>query len=531
MIRERRMALEWKICRWRGGMVLSLALMAGVSPAVVGQSESHNLVLIIADDVGVDLIGAYERFYEDHPSPGFPNTTPAIDALAANGLLFRNAWTNPMCSPTRAQILTGKPGCRSGIGALVDHERPLIAGVGLQTFHPTIPSMLRKAASPYSSAAVGKWHVADLSQFDPTAPLFPHPLGSPALPWFDLYAGSMHNLNGESHNRWTKTFATPIQPGVDECEPAAGVACCARVTDFAAADTVEDAIHLVRTLPEPFFLMVAFNAAHFPDNQPDRKLAPVSCEWGGGKLGSRPDCHFGAEPATKVRCMVQWMDHEIGRLLCELNNGGDSPELPTTTVFLGDNGTRKAAKVAPFAAAHSKKSVYDGGINVPLIIHSPVIPSELVGGVSPALVSATDLLATFAELANAPEPADPHELLDSQSIVPVLRGETKTVRKFCYSEFFQPNFIPDERGLPGADYVATLHRRAMRDQDGRKLIQTLERSGDGEVTITEQLFDLANDPFERKDRWPAAEAGEEPWASARAALREKLQQSYPALLP
>src|SRR5215510_11866392 len=90
-----------------------LGLIAGLLTAPAAAQEPakpDNVVLIVLDDVGVDLIGAYERYYVSlGRAPGTPASTPAIDGLlAARGVTFTNVWTCPKCSPSRAQILTGR---------------------------------------------------------------------------------------------------------------------------------------------------------------------------------------------------------------------------------------------------------------------------------------------------------------------------------------------------------------------------------------------------------------------------------------
>src|SRR6185295_14818170 len=80
---------------------------------------SHpNVALIVIDDIGVEKIGAYGL----RPSGARGPCTPSIDALAGEGLLFLQAWADPVCSPTRAQILTGRHGFRTGIGAIIEHD-------------------------------------------------------------------------------------------------------------------------------------------------------------------------------------------------------------------------------------------------------------------------------------------------------------------------------------------------------------------------------------------------------------------------
>ena len=507
-----------------------------------GSSEAQNVVVILADDVGVDMVGAYERFYDGHPQTAGLNTTPAIDYLADTGLTFRNAWTNPVCSPSRAQILTGKQGLRSGIGKVVStHIEPFVQlGMGLTYAQDTIPSLLRTSSIfDYHTAAVGKWHLAHPHQH--TAPISGqlHPLGDTTNPWFHQYAGSLHNLQfegGAGYNDWLKTYATEIDPANDECTPTLPSGCRTVTDHYATVDTAEDAIHLIKSMPEPFFLYVAFNAAHLPLDGPSITpiLAP-SCSGLGGEVLGNPNCSLLPESAENsphnARCLVQWMDNEIGRLICAIESDAERPDQPTTIIFLGDNGTNGPSTLPPFDKDHGKGTQFDGGINVPFIVKSPCVSPALVGQSTHALVGSTDLFATIAELAEASLPSDPYEQRDSVSILPILTGASSSVRDYVYAENFKKNFVPTPEGAPPQGYYLLSHTRSIRDLAGFKLIQTVNQAANG-VVIDEQLFNVRSDPFETSDRYADAVAVPpiEPYASHYASLRAELDTRYPALV-
>ena len=153
--------------------ILPLLILCTV-PYVPACPVPERLVLVVLDDVGVDRIGAYR----EHPAPG---RTPNLDRLAARGLLFRNVWSNPYCSPTRATLLTGRYGFRNGIGATV-------RGPGLYGFQPGLdvrevglPEVLGPA---WYSVCIGKWHLADLTQ----------PIEHPLALGFAHYSGGLYNL-------------------------------------------------------------------------------------------------------------------------------------------------------------------------------------------------------------------------------------------------------------------------------------------------------------------------------------------------
>ena len=205
--------------------LLALASAPGVPGA---PAAPPNLVLILADDLGVDLLAAYGE-------GAAPPCTPNLDQLAAGGLLFRNAWASPVCTPSRAQILTGRYGFRTGGGG----NQP---GTGLPLDETTLPEML----SGYSSAALGKWGVGS-------------GLGSshPNDSGFDHYAGGIGGGLSDYFS-WSKTTNGTS----------------ATSATYATSDTADEAILAAQSLPQPWFLYVSFNAPHTRSTSRRRSSAP-----------------------------------------------------------------------------------------------------------------------------------------------------------------------------------------------------------------------------------------------------------------
>ncbi len=351
-----------------------------------------NIVLILGDDMGVDLMGTYAE-------GAAPPCTPALDSLAANGLLFRNAWTNPVCSPTRAAIMTGRYGFRTGIGTALTGNQS-----GLLLSETTLPDLL----VDYETACVGKWHLAG-GQSD----LHPNAVG------FDNYAGGINGGVGD-YESWNKTVNGMT----------------ASTSTYATTDTANDGIAAIHAMSEPWFLYMNFNAPHTPFHMPPSDLCPASlcanasCESLGGNP-SNPDL---------AKAMVEALDQELARFFDAL-----AQEDPNAIViFMGDNGTAGQAIEAPFASNHGKGTVYEGGVNVPFIVSGP----DVAVGESQALISSVDLFATIAELAGYSSAAE-----DSISIVPILADPQLSTRLMVFSETFTPN----------APFVATRHDRAIFD--------------------------------------------------------------------
>jgi arylsulfatase A-like enzyme len=448
----------------------SAAFAQGSAVPATGQAAHPNIVLIVLDDVGLDNIGATCSVAPELQPP----CTPNIDALAARGLLFRQAYASPLCSPSRALILTGRYGFRTGVGGLVD-----FAG-GEPGLSAARERILPEVLTGYDSSLVGKWHLAD-PRFDGLQ----HPLES----GFRYYAGSMFNLTvppvdfgdgaldcspgekGETdYYHWVKT-CDPWGKGVLEQT-------CSRT--YATTDTTDEAIARARKMRPPWFLEVAYNAAHQPFQTPPAELIPpAACAFQYGRI-EHPTMPEDAD------AMIEALDHELGRLLAEIQRLD-----PRAYVLLvSDNGTDEFAvdegEIGCFDREHSKGTLYQAGIRVPLIVAG----ADVVPGACDELVSAVDLFATITELAQVRAPAE-----DSISLVPYLRGERKPLRDTIYTELFRPNFAAPESETP--HFAPRRHTRAV--LNGRfKLIRFTDENGKAE----ERLFDLEEDPCEQRNLCP-----------------------------
>ena len=385
----------------------------------------------MADDLGTDKLHAYG----EHPKA--PHT-PNLDALAGRSVLFRNAYANPVCSPTRAALLTGRYGRRTGFGAIVEIADDAIE---LPLQEELIPEVLERSNPAWSSAALGKWHLSGYKS--------PSGVKHPNAQGFEHYAGALGNLFYTSTDRranW-REFEKVVDGEIRW------------VDEYATTDTTNDAVDfLEHHRAGPFFLYVAYNAPHTPFHVPPANLYE-------GRIDKK------ASDIEKFAAVVTAMDTEIGRLLEAL-----TPEQRATTyvVFVGDNGTDRAAILPPLDPAHGKLSVFEGGINVPLLVSGPgVRPGE-----TQALVHVVDLLPTIAEAAGA----KPRAELDGVSFLDVLADPKRSGRReFVYVERFHP--------LGGGPF--DLELQAIRDEryklivdkKGRKTLYDLKgRFDDGEGT-------------------------------------------------
>lgn len=422
----------------------------GIGPATFAPAR-ENVLVVVLDDVGVDKLGAYRV----HPTP---SPTPVLDALVDSGVRFDRAYGSPTCSPTRASILTGRTPSRHGIGEWLDPREDLY---GLPDAEVTFAELARGAG--WSTAAVGKWHV---SVFDGG-----HPERDPQDQGFDHYRGVLANPDSRVH----------------EDGQIAGYYHWERVDDgrFSFSDTylttaqADDARDLVRTLPEPWVLYVAFNAPHIPFHVPPPALATLVAD-------TAPDTYD---------AMTGAMDTELGRFL-----DGIDPEVRerTTVVVVGDNGTPGHSIRPPWNPLYAKATMTEGGIRIPLAVSGPRVREP--GAVSSVLVHATDVFATVAEIVGV-DVADLPFDVDGQSLLPYVDDPSAPgARSAVLVEQFGPDGDRERTWLDRA-VVGPDHKLVRRLGEADQLTAVTTDPSD-EIEVTD---DAAREPLRVElERWEAA---------------------------
>lgn len=418
-----------------------------------------NVLLVILDDVGTDKVAAYG---EEKKAP----ETPTLTALAHEGMLFRNAWATPYCSSTRAAIQTGRQPGRTGIGYVVFPEQDAWE---LAPSEVTLPEMLERAPTKWDSSLVGKWHLGTRKSGSPAT----HP-GRQGYAWWastddNLGAGPTayysfeRNLNGTEST--VNAYATTVQ--------------------------ADDALARTKAMAEPWLITLAFNAAHAPLHAPPPELAPLPP---------------GATQADKFDAMLVAADRELGRVLA----GMDPAVRERTMIFvIGDNGTMEQGVRPPRDPAAAKGTVYEGGVNVPLIVAGPLVGKP--GAESLALVHAVDLFATVADIANVDLKGLPNPI-DGRSLLPALKDPSADVHRLLFTEQFQPN------GRPG-DWK--MHARAVRG--ARYKLVLLTKAGQ----TTEHLYDLQGRDVDGPDLLAGGGKLSEEAREALAQLRTELERHEP----
>jgi arylsulfatase A-like enzyme len=346
-----------------------------VDPIIAPESYP-NILLIIADDMGRD---ATFGFSEGSLKP----ITPHINSIKNSGITFQNFWSYPTCSPTRASIITGKYGYRTGVkwagDVLPSTERSLQKYIKEET------------GSRYNSAVIGKWHLSgNNSSLDRSA------FG------IDYYAGLMGG-GLQNYFQWnlTNDLGTNLQSG------------------YSSKIFTDLAMDWVGAQDQPWFLWLAYNAPHTPFHK------PPSIMHNQGELTNYSE---GMDPMPYYLAAIEAMDFQIGRLI----NGLTQEERDNTIIlFMGDNGTPNEVGQSPYPDNAVKGSLYQGGINVPLFVSGKGVQRT---GNDYNLLTSTDLFSTIAQLAGV----DSDEIHDSKSFMNLLTDDDGQ-RAFQYSEMESPN--------------------------------------------------------------------------------------------
>lgn len=404
---------------------LALATVSGATGEKPG-----NILILLADDIGVEALQC-TAVGRDCAS------TPVLDKLASEGVVFANAWSAPLCGPTRACIQTGRHAFRTGIGSNLTLE-----GMGLPLSEVILPEMLDVGTQNfYTHAAFGKWHLAN----DQVGGI-----QGPNLAGYGFYSGFMNSTaEVEDYFSWTE-----VTNGVESSK-----------SGYLSTSTANLASQWIAAQNRPWMCYVAFHAAHAPLHSPPAELTTQVAP-------HFPPTNF-EERRAFFKLMVEAMDTSIGQLLDSLGDDlGD-----TTIIFMGDNGTANGWISNLYGDNQSKSTLFQGGVNVPLIVRGPAVAQP--GSRSQALVHAVDIFATVAELAGVDlQRALPDVILDSISLVPYLEDPTiASKRNAVYCERFKPN---------GAVEL-TVDRKAVRNRR-YKLI---------DLNGQRQFFDLYMDPFEK----------------------------------
>jgi arylsulfatase A-like enzyme len=437
-------------------VMIAWCLVIGDFQVCAAGQRSPNVVMILADDLGAHDLVCYGADLHE---------TPNLDRFAASGVRFTQAYAaSPVCTPTRASIMTGKYPAR--LKMTIWHEAsanpprnrkliPPITRGNLPLGEVTLAEVLKSRG--YVTAHIGKWHLGDAAHY-------------PQNQGFDLNIGGtfwgapptfFYPYSGPFGRAKEPRYVPHLWPG----QP--GEYLTDRLTD--------EAIRFIKREREhPFFLHLAYHTVHTPI---EAKAASVA------KYQAKLDARFHHQNATYA-AMVGSLDENVGRLLKQIEDLGLTDD--TVVIFNSDNGGfinshRDMPMVTSNAPLRSGKgSLYEGGVRVPLMVRWPGVTKA--GSECRRMVSSIDFLPTILEI-TATSDRSPAESaigeIDGQSLVPLLKDASAS---FARDELFfhYPHYYP-----------TTTPVSSVRRGDW-KLIEFYESD-------RIELYDLSSDPGEKTD--------------------------------
>lgn len=362
--------------RWDARPEASRRVLDEIEPAA-DPGALPNIVIVLADDLGAGDLGCYGSAAV---------ATPHVDRLATEGVRMTRFYASaPVCTPSRAGLLTGRYPIRSGMNdALLRSESALGIGqrllgttrIGIPEDELLLPELLR--ARGYRTALVGKWHLGD------HAPYLPNQRG------FDVFYGVLHSNDIEPFEVY-RDGRVEIPAPVDQRQ----------LTQRYAAEAVR---FIEESRGRPFFLYLAHTFPHIPLHASDRFRGKSA----GGLYGDT----------------VEELDWSVGEIRAALERQGIGRR--TAVFFTSDNGPWYQG--SPGGLRGRKRSTFEGGFRVPLVAWWPgTIPA---GGVVGEASMNFDLFATALAMAGVPLPED--RIIDGRDILPVLEGRAPSPHEALY---------------------------------------------------------------------------------------------------
>lgn len=473
----------------------SISLSADSAP-VSAESTPTNIVFFVADDLGQRDLGCYGSTFYD---------TPNLDQLARDGALFTQAYAAcPVCSPTRASIITGRYPQRTGITDYIGAAQPdkwkrntrhLPAPYALQLALKEVTIAESLKAAGYATFFAGKWHLGNQG-------FFPEDQG------FDVNMGGLERGGPYGGRKYFSPYGNPRLPDGPDGE---------HLPDRLATEASK---FIADHKQSPFLVYFPFYSVHTPlmaraDLQQKYEAKR--------KLLSEVD-QFGEEPPRKVRLtqdhaiyggMVEAMDQAVGKVLAALDEHGLAKN--TLVIFTSDNGglsTSEGSPTSNLPLRAGKGWLYEGGTREPLLVRWPgVIPAN---SVSATRVISPDFFPTILEAAGLPLQPDNHR--DGVSFLTAAKsGKPGPDRPL----FWHYPHYGNQGGAPGASIL---------DGDW-KLIEWFD---DNRI----ELFNLTTDPGETNnvasanpDAVKTLQSKLHAWQSEVGAIRSTSNPAFDAAKP
>ena len=417
-------------------LLLAFALLHGTTRS----EPKPNFIVITIDDLG---------YADTGPFGSKLNRTPNIDRMAQEGCKLTSFYAAPVCSPSRAALMTG---CYAKRVLPIPHVLFPMDPIGLSPREVTVAETLKGAG--YATAIIGKWHLGDQPEFLPNAQ------------GFDLHFGLPYsNDMGPAADGVKSDLGKPVPKPKDPArgQPPLPLMRNGKVVKRVLPDDqqslvriyTDEAVEFIRTKKDtPFFLYLPHNAVHFP-------IYPGK-DWAG------------KSPHGIYSDWVEEVDWSIGRILDTLRDQGLAER--TFVFFTSDNGGSPRGRNTPLRG--NKGSTFEGGIRVPAIAWWPTkIPAATT---TDAITGMFDILPTLADLAGAKPPSD--RRIDGVDILPQLTGNPAT--KPAHETFF---------------YYNGLRLSAVRNADWKLQLESDPDAKEKPVRPGPKLFNLSTDIGEAND--------------------------------
>lgn len=486
-------SLKKKITHWTVlvSLLAVVGFQVGCSPA---ETKRPNILVFLVDDLGYMDIGANnpDSFYE----------TPHIDGLANSGMRFTDGYAaNPVCSPTRYALMTGKYPTRvdatnffSGKRSGTFDPAPLADNMPLDEV--TVAQLLK--AEGYSTFFAGKWHLGESEEY------YPQNRG------FDINIGGHTRGGPYTGNKYFSPFENPQM----EVESPEGD----HLPDRLARDTAQ---FIDENKDGPFFAYLSFYSVHTPlMGRPDlvAKYEARAAEILGAEFATEEQIFGDKERRVRVlqkhavyAAMVEAMDEAVGKVLQQLEDSGVADN--TIVVFTSDNGglsTSEGLPTSNLPLRGGKGWLYEGGIREPWLVRYPGVTQP--GSVSDAPICSIDLYPTLAAAADA---AIDHEI-DGLDLRTVLDGDALD-RQSLYWHY--PHYS-NQGGIPGGAIREGDFKLIERYEDGRVHLYNLKDDIGEQIDLAAQYPKKVTEMRARLHAWykdvdakflQQKEGGPEPW--------------------
>ena len=432
-----------------------------------GTAERPNIVIILADDLGwKDLGFRGSKYYE----------TPHLDQLASQSVEFLRAYACPSCAPSRAALLTGQYSPRTGVFMVGRSDRgnkqaqrltPISNREDILESPVTMASVLREAG--YATAIIGKWHLGEGAS-------------SPEAKGFEVNVAA-------THEGTPPTYFSPYQIPTIKDGPT-GEYLTDRLTDEAVK-------FIARNEDRPFFLYLPHYAVHVPIEAKKEAEIRFAKKAADGKQNN-----------AAYAAMIQSLDEGVGRLIAALDSHGLSGK--THIIFTSDNGGQMGITgQAPLR--EGKGWLYEGGVRVPMLIHSPGTTAAGTQFLEP--VHLVDIFPTVLDWAGLQPPGN--YTLDGYSLAGVAMGRDASLPArdvFWHFPGYQP--LKDSfRITPSSMLVNKTWKLIERFEDGSFELYNLILDEGEKENLAASHPEIVSDLRQRLGAWRDATAAQVPRAA------------------